>query len=235
MSRTGFHLARDLMWVHGQRGDAEGKHRPPGGVRGAFKSVPAAIFMLAYAAGDSLVTQASKQNGILGGSNRSVPLGLGSPGLVNAWADHGPLIARARITPRGSTGIHPWRLLEEADLDAYLADARSLRNKLAHTGTTEGAPLRSQFFVKLGKSGLPSMTLMLAEGLLQAAQDIAYLTLGATVPVASERADWEWILPRRSGTGQMPKGSGTIRRSRYLDSPPNSLISGLCQKCLQAL
>jgi hypothetical protein len=113
-------------------------------------------------------------------------------------------MARTRVTPRGSTGIHPWRLLEGEELDAYLADTRLLRNKLAHTGTTEGAPLRSQFFVKDGESRLPSMTLMLAEGLLQAAQDIAYLTLGATVPVASERAVWEWVLPRQSGTGRMP-------------------------------
>jgi hypothetical protein len=205
MSKTGFHLAGDLVWIHGQRGDAKGKHRPPGGVRGPFGSVPAAVFMLAYAAGDSLVTQASKQSRVIGGKAGGVPLGIGGSGLVDAWADHCPLMARARITPRGSTGIHPWRLLEGAELDAYLADARSLRNKLAHTGTTEGAPLRSQFFVRDGKSRLSSMTLMLAEGLLQAAQDIAYLTLGATVPVASERADWEWVLPVQSSTGWMPE------------------------------
>jgi hypothetical protein len=205
MSKTGFHLAGDLVWVHGQRGDAQGKHRPPGGVRDAFKSVPAAVFILAYAAGDSLVTQASRQNRVLGGETGNVPLGLGSSGLVNAWANRHPLLARARVTPRGSIGIHPWRLLEAAELDAYLADARSLRNKLAHTGTTEGALLRSQFFVRDGKSSLASMTLMLAEGMLQAAQDIAYLALGATVPVASERADWEWVLPAQSDTGRMPE------------------------------
>jgi len=124
MSKTGFHLAGDLVWIHDQRGDAGSAHRPPGGVRGAFKSLPATAFMLAYAAGDSLVTQASRQNKTLGATGNA-PLGLGSSGLVHALADRCPLMARVRITPRDSTGIHPWRLLKGADLDAYLADAVS--------------------------------------------------------------------------------------------------------------
>jgi hypothetical protein len=205
MTKTGFHLAGDLVWIHGRRGATDGKHRPPGGVRDAFKSLPAAVFMLAYAAGDSIVTQASRRNQILGGTAGRTPLGLGSSGLVDAWAARCPLMARARITPRGSTSIHPWRLLDGAELDAYLTDARLLRNKLAHTGGTEDAPLRSPFFVKDGQSGLTSMTLMLAEGLLQATQDIAYLTLSAAMPAVPDRADWEWVLPRQSATGWMPE------------------------------
>jgi hypothetical protein len=48
------------------------------------------------------------------------------------------------------------------------------------------------------------MTLMLAEGLLQAAQDVAYLTLKAAGPAAFPLTDnWEWVLPQQSGTGAM--------------------------------
>jgi len=204
MARTGFHLACDLIWVHGQRDGTGAKHRPRGHVPEPYTSLPAAVFMLAYAAGESLVMQASSHMGIRGGVNGNTPLGLGSRGLVSAWAAAGtPLLARARVTPR-RTRIHPWRLLEGADLDDYLADARSLRNRLAHTGTTDGAVLRSPFFVMDGRSALPQMTLMLAEGLLQAAQDIAYLTLKAAAPAASPvTGSWEWVLPQQSGTGAM--------------------------------
>jgi hypothetical protein len=205
MARTGFHLAGDLIWVHGQRDGTSAQHRPRGHVSGPYTSLPAAIFMLAYAAGDSLVAQASGHMGIRGGADGNTPLGLGGRGLVSAWASAGvPLLARARVTPRGTTGIHPWRLLGGADLDSYLGDARSLRNRLAHAGTTDGAGLRSPFFRKNGRSVLPQMTLMLAEGLLQAAQDVAYLTLNAAGPAASLVIDsWEWVLPRQSGTGTM--------------------------------
>lgn len=204
MARTGFHLAGDLIWVHGQRDGTDAKHRPRGHVPEPYTSLPAAVFMLAYAAGDSLVMQASKHRGIRGGDNGNTPLGLGGRGLVSAWAAAGtPLLARARVTPR-RTGIHPWRLLEGADLDGYLGDARSLRNRLAHAGTTDGAVLRLPFFVMDGRSALPQMTLMLAEGLLQAAQDVAYLTLKAAGPAASPVTDhWEWALPQQSGTGVM--------------------------------
>ncbi|MFI6997155.1 hypothetical protein [Nocardia sp. NPDC050175] len=171
-----------------------------GGVDTPYRSVPAAIFLLAYAAADSLVTQASKQQGVLGGADGKTPLGLGSKGLVEAWAHHRPLMARARITPTGATGIHPWRLLESDDLNQYLTDACLLRNRLAHSGATQGAKLRSPYFVKLGKAQLDSMTLMLAEGLLQSVQDIAYLTLDEAA-----RQDWEWVLPTQSGTWMMSR------------------------------
>jgi len=108
------------------------------------------------------------------------------------------------VLPRGTTGIHPWRLLGGTDLDSYLGDACSLRNRLAHVGTTDGAVLRSPFFVMNGKSALPQMTLMLAEGLLQAAQDIAYLALNATGPAAAPvTGGWVWVLPRPSATSRM--------------------------------
>lgn len=205
MARTGFHLAGDLVWVHGQRGGTGAQHRPRGHVSGPYTSLPAAIFMLAYAAGDSLVTHASGHMGVRGGTGGNTPLGLGGSGLVSAWAAAGvPLLARARVTPRGTTGIHPWRLLGGTDLDSYLGDARSLRNRLAHVGTTDGARLGSPFFRKSGMPGLPQMTLMLAEGLLQAAQDVAYLALNAAGPAASPAVDsWEWVMPRQSATGAM--------------------------------
>lgn len=204
MARTGFHLACDLIWVRGRRDGTDARHRPRGRVRGPYTSLPAAIFMLAYAAGDSLIVQASKQAGIRGGTNENTPLGLGGKGLASAWTDAGkPLLARARVTPR-RTGIHPWQLLEGSDLDAYLGDARSLRNRLAHAGTTDGAELRSPFLVIDGKPALPQMTLMLAEGLLQAAQDIAYLTRKAGPTEFPDMDSWEWVLPEQSATGMMP-------------------------------
>jgi hypothetical protein len=67
MSKTGFQRAGDLVAVHGKRGNADGPHRPPGWVSQEYTSIPAAVLMLAYAAGDGLVTRASKQHGILGG------------------------------------------------------------------------------------------------------------------------------------------------------------------------
>src|ERR1035438_6301506 len=106
MSKTGFQRAGDLVAVHGKRGNAEGPHRPPGRVSEEYTSIPAAIFMLAYAAGDGIVARASKQHGIFGGRTRQDPLGLGSRGLVTAWAQAGhALRARARVTPRDGTGI----------------------------------------------------------------------------------------------------------------------------------
>ncbi len=205
MSKTGFQRAGDLVAVHGKRGNAEGPHRPPGWVSEEYTSIPAAIFMLAYAAGDGLVARASKQHGILGGRTGHDPLGLGSQGLVTAWAQAGhPLLARARVTPRDSTGIHRWHLLDGEALAAYLSDACLLRNRLDHTGTTAGVKLRSPYFTRGDTTELRSMTLMLAEGMLQAAQDIAYLTLSAPAPAASGGAAWKWVLPRQSGTGTMP-------------------------------
>ena len=140
----------------------------------------------------------------VGGADGNTPLGLGGSGLVAAWAGAGvPLLARARVTPC-STGIHPWRLPGGTDLESYLGDARSLRNQLAHVGTTDGAVLRSPVFVKNGRSALPQMTLMLGEGLLQAAEDVAYLALEAAGPATSPVTDnWEWVLPRQSATGLM--------------------------------
>lgn len=113
MSKTGFQRADDLVAVHGKRGNAEGLHRPPGWVSEEYTSIPAAIFMLAYGTGDGLVAGASKQHGILGGETGQVPLGLGSQGLVTAWAQAGhPLLARARShrrTAQASIGGICWR------------------------------------------------------------------------------------------------------------------------------
>jgi hypothetical protein len=53
MARTGFHLACDLIWVHGQRDGTGAKHRPRGHVPEPYTSLPAAVFMLACAAGQS--------------------------------------------------------------------------------------------------------------------------------------------------------------------------------------
>src|SRR5260370_25774486 len=177
MSKTGFQRAGDLVAVHGKRGNSEGPHRPPGWVSEEYTSIPAAIFMLAYAAGAGLVARASKQHGILGGRSGHDPLGLGSQGLVAAWAQAGhPLLARARVTPRDGTGIHRWHLLEGEALAAYLSDACLLRNRLDHTGTTAGVKLPSPYFTPGGKPGLRSMTLILPEGMRQPPQHSPSLT-----------------------------------------------------------
>lgn len=62
---------------------------------------------------------------------------------------------------------------------------------------------------------------MLAEGLLQAAQDVAYLALKAAGAAAFPVTDrWEWVLPRQSGTGAMP--ARLWRHATFpLDEPPD--------------
>jgi hypothetical protein len=96
-------------------------------------------------------------------------------------------------------------LLEGEALAAYLSDACLLRNRLDHTGTTVGVKLRSRYFTRGDKTELRSRTLMLAEGVLQAAQDVAYLTSSAPAPATSGGTAWKWVLPRQSGTGKMPR------------------------------
>ncbi|MGR6967427.1 hypothetical protein ACU610_23500 [Geodermatophilus sp. URMC 61] len=201
---TGFRLARDVMWVHGERG-GDGDHRPRGGPRREFQGLPAAVFLLAFAAGEAVVKHAAEHHGLVVG--RDNPMGLGSHGLVEAFATKGvDLRARARVVPQpgNTTGVHRWVLLEGADLDAYLRDAYRVRNALAHTGVTTGLSLRSPYFLRQGRTELRSVTLMVAEGMLQAAQDVAHLALRSTGPGAVD--DWEWVEPTRSRASRLPAG-----------------------------
>jgi len=199
---TGFKLARDVIHVHGQRG-GEGAYRPRGGPAQEYQSLPAGSFLLAFATGESLVKEAAEHHGIRIG--RRQPMGLGNAGLVAAFDELGtPLRARARVVPQpgSSSGVHRWQLLEGASLDAYLRDAYAIRNALAHTGSTVDASLRSSFFLREGAVRLRSMTLMLAEGLLQAAQDVAFLAVRSAGTTSF--AAWEWVEPVRSGASKMP-------------------------------
>ena len=203
---SGFAVAGDMVWVHGQRAGTAG-HRPQGGTHTPFRSLPPACFLISFAAGEALVTEASKALGVRADNNgvAGAPLGLGSSGLVDRYAKAGiALTARARVRPRpgSKTGIHPWVLLESADLDGYLRDANTIRNRLAHRGSSEG-DLRTDWFAKVPERGLPNVTLMLAEGMLQAAQDIAYLAQSAACPRTSVTG-WSWVLPERAQTGRIP-------------------------------
>jgi hypothetical protein len=203
---TGFDLAGDVIDVHGERGNNAGQHRPPGGVVGAYRSLPAASFVLAYAAVEPLVVKATKHHGVR--NSKGVPLGPGAAELVDAWASvvGQNLKARARVVPQAgaTTGRHRWQVLERDDLRDYLTDAVRIRNRLVHTGTLTGANLCSTWFESPAKR-LSSMTLMLAEGWLQAAQDIAYQMLGSMTPEPPERTNWRWVLPTRSSVSDLTK------------------------------
>lgn len=201
----GFDLAGDLVWVHGARA-GNGGHRPQGGTPAPFRSLPAACFLLSFAAGEALVREASKALGVRS-ADGNAPLGLGSKGLVAGFAaENVPLSGRTRLAPRpgSNTRIHRWALLEGDALDGYLRDANAIRNFLAHSGKTAGAQLRGDWFARVPKDGLASMTLMLAEGMLQAAQDVAYVALAAAAPRSASLSNWSWVLPERTLTGRMP-------------------------------
>jgi hypothetical protein len=203
---TGFDLAGNMIEVHGERGNTAGQHRSPGGVRQAYRSLPAASFVLAYAAAEPLVLKATKHYGLR--NSDGVPLGPGAADLVDAWAAAigQNLKARARVVPQAgaTTGRHRWQLLEGNELQDYLTDAVRIRNRVVHTGDPTGAKLCSTWFDSPAKR-LSSMTLMLAEGWLQAAQDIAYQMLCSIMPEPAERTNWRWVLPARSAVSQLPK------------------------------
>jgi hypothetical protein len=202
---TGFRFAGDVIRVHGQR-KGDNDLRPRGGPAKEYQSLPAGSFLLAFAAGEAEVKRMTSHYGIKNRQGR--PMGLGSEGLVAACAAHGvTLRARARVVPQpgSKAGVHRWILLDGQLLDAYLRDAYSIRNSLAHEGSTAGARLQSGYFAKGGATTLRSMTLMLAEGFLQAAQDVAFLARGSR-PSSSA---WEWVEPPRSQASRM---SATLRR-----------------------
>ncbi|TFB91455.1 hypothetical protein [Cryobacterium sp. HLT2-28] len=200
MSSNGFSLAADVISVHGERGDSKAQSRPQKGVVKKYRSLPASSFLLTFAAAEAAVKDANREERFV---REGSPHGIQWPLLVSSWAALGvPLLARARVIPQpgATTGIHRWMLLEGEDLSAYLSDAARLRNQLAHRASTSGIALTSEYFSRDGGE-LKSMTLMLAEGFLQAAQDVSFQVLG-------RRGDsrlWEWALPERSGTSRMTR------------------------------
>jgi hypothetical protein len=212
LARNGFQLAADLVWIHGKRGGETDQHRPQGGVPTAYRSVPAAVFLLAFATGEQLVKAASEREGIMipaGKKKDQRPKGIGNAGLVEDWAIRGvALRARARVAPsKPNVGIADWVVLEGDDLQQYLRDAYLIRNRLAHNGSLIGlGELESRYFFRVRPDhteeepsfAKPSVTLPIAEGMLQAAQDIAYL-----IAASEDRCDWQWELPAQSRTGRM--------------------------------
>jgi hypothetical protein len=106
------------------------------------------------------------------------------PTLVNLWLDRLQTrrASAARACPHRTAGWYRHPSVAFAGGGGsrhYLSDARPLRNRLDHTDTTVGVKQRSRYFTRCDKTELRSMTLMLAEGMLQAAQDVAYLTSSA--------------------------------------------------------
>ncbi len=211
--RSGFQLANDLIWMHGYRGGTSEIFRPQSGVPSVYRSLPSAIFVLAFAAGEEMVKLACSRMELLHG--RGAPMHLGSEGFVSAWREKTgeDLAARARIAPRVGVSIHRWELLEGVELGGYLRDAYRWRNHLAHNGSPDSLDQRSadQFETKYFRREVldgdgnihfksPEVNLNLAEGVVQAAQDIAYLTASP-----GDRENWKWAVPRWSSTGKMPR------------------------------
>lgn len=211
---SGFQLANDLIWMHGYRGGTAERFRPHGiHVTKPYQSLPFAIFVLAFAACEERVKAACNREGLFLDRRQTRPMHQGSAGFIEKWFDQTgvALAARARTAPRGSGKVHRWEVLSADDLDAYLREGYVWRNQLAHEGGPDtldaltAVKFRSRFYRREGVNSNgdvilrpPMVNLNIAEGMLQAAQDIAYLTA-----TPAEQASWEWVLPRWSGTGRM--------------------------------
>lgn len=211
---SGFQLANDLIWMHGYRGGTTSKFRPHKvHVTKPYQSLPFAIFVLAFAACEERVKDACAREGLFLDRRRTRPMHQGSAGFVERWFEKTgvALAARARTAPQANAGVHRWEVLTASDLDAYLREGYLWRNQLAHEGGPDtldaptAAKFKSRFYRReaLGPDGKPILrkpmvNLNIAEGMLQAAQDIAYLTA-----TPSEKATWEWVIPRWSSTGRM--------------------------------
>ena len=201
MSSSGFSLAADVIAVHGERGDSTAKARPQSGVRKRYRSLPASSFLLSYAAAEVEVKDSNKAQEFVSNGRAQ---GIHWPELVASWDACGlPLVARARMVPQpgARSGFHRWTLLGGGRLSDYLGDASRIRNQLAHRASTVGIPLYSGVFAPVGGE-LKSMTLMLAEGFLQAAQDISFQLRSQ---LQADLDQWEWALPERSSASRMPR------------------------------
>lgn len=207
---TGFELAYDLVHLHREyrRDPATGK---------VSRGVPAEIgclgpgaFLAAFAHGEKRLTASSKERGLRlppGPPRHGAPFTLTDTDLIDAYRTAGiELVARARVAPRGATNIWKWKLLEGQDLSDYLSDATAVRNRIAHTGSPDGATVNSTWF-RLADGHQAPVTLMAVEGVLQAVQDVCY--------IAATRAQLDtltWHLPERTATGTMPKQLRIDRR-----------------------
>ncbi|MBQ1041459.1 hypothetical protein KBX03_02955 [Micromonospora sp. C72] len=118
---------------------------------------------------------------------------LAVPNLTKTWK------ARVRVAPGQHGGDKRWRwtYLAGPDLRDYLLDARRLRHLLAHGADPSDAENSSKTLYERRSDGGRSVTLMWAEGFLQAAQDIASST--ARRLAGEEVALPDWPQPVRSG------------------------------------
>lgn len=197
---NGFDLAYDLIQLHRDARTDPQTGKISKGVPSKIRCLVPAAFLTAFAHGQVLVTAASKRRQLMrADKTRSVPYHLGSTGMVKAYNGDGTNIAaRCRVAPSGSTRIWRWAVLTGPDLDDYLSDAYTIRNRIAHTGSPNGARVTSTWFCS-AKGTPASITLMAAEGLLQAAQDVSFM-----VATTAEQRNWRFRLPPRTDTGLMP-------------------------------
>ncbi|MDG6109519.1 hypothetical protein Daura_31790 [Dactylosporangium aurantiacum] len=118
---------------------------------------------------------------------------LAVPNLTNSWK------ARVRVAPGTHSRDMRWRwiYLNGSALRDYLLDARRLRNLLAHGADPSDAENSSMTLYVRRAGGGHSVTLMWAEGFLQAAQDLASIT--ARRLAGDDIALPDWPQPVRSG------------------------------------
>ncbi len=176
MAPTGFELSLALIQLHRHLRTDPGAETVSRGSPSYIRCLIPAAFVTAFANGEADVVRGSIAHNVRQAPPPDAkvghPLGLGSKGLVQEYAQTASigLTARARVAPQVtvSTRIWKWKLLAGTDLSDYLSDATIIRNRMAHTGSPAGAKVRSTWF------GRPaSITLMAVEGILQAAQDVA--------------------------------------------------------------
>lgn len=192
---TGFEIARSLIDMHRDlNSDDDGNFRR-GRVPAQLGSLLPGAFIVAFANAERHTKDATQRLGLGRDSH------LGSRTFVESFGRKGVhLAARMRHAPRGSTNIWRWGLLEGEELQVFLRDAYEIRSRLAHSGSGEkqdrDRDLISEVF-KDRNGREKRLTLMCVEGILQATQDIAYLS-------RPPETDWEWQLPRRTSASNMP-------------------------------
>lgn len=192
---TGFEIARSLIDLHRELNSDDYGNFRRGRVPAKLGSLLPGAFIVAFANAERHTKEAATRLGV------GPDIHLGSRTFVKSFEDKGVrLAARMRHAPRGSANVWRWVLLEGDDLQVFLRDAYEIRNRLAHSGSDEKTArdrdLTSEVF-KDRNGREKRITLMCVEGILQAMQDIAYLSRPA-------EADWEWQLPRRTRASSMP-------------------------------
>lgn len=164
------------------------------------QSIRYGAFLLAYGPFERFFNSLIEQHG--GPSQGLSPLpdklrqkfrdGLGVADLTRSWR------ARARVSPGALSADRRWRwtTIQGQPLRDYLADAKRLRNLLAHGGDPKAGSNTSGTLHPLSNGGF-SINLMWVEGFLQVVEDLSSITaielVGPDVPLPT------WPEPVRSG------------------------------------